>query len=159
MYCYMTIRRTLSDPDEINDMIDSSLKYAQSIGPGTILYAAEYTKTRERYIDELQQKQIDLEEMTKRAEEARINAENADAFKTKFLANMSHEIRTPMNAIMGMTELVLRDNISDQVRKNMSNIQSAGNTLLTIINDILDFSKVEPKDGGLSLLPTSRFPA
>ncbi len=141
--CYMTYPEDVKRSDEINDMIDSSLKYAQSIGPGTILYAAEYTKTRERYIDELQQKQIDLEEMTKRAEEARINAENADASKTKFLANMSHEIRTPMNAIMGMTELVLRDNISDQVRKNMSNIQSAGNTLLTIINDILDFSKVE----------------
>ena len=33
----------------------------------------------------------------------------AQKSKDEFLANMSHEIRTPMNAIIGMTELIMRE--------------------------------------------------
>ena len=141
--CYITYPEDVHRADEVNDMIDASLRHARAIGNGTILYAAEYIRTRENYISELQKKQVELQEMTQKAEEARAAAERADTSKTRFLANMSHEIRTPMNAIMGMTELVLRDDINEQVRRNMNNILSAGNTLLTIINDILDFSKIE----------------
>lgn len=71
------------------------------------------------------------------------DAVSAAKTKADFLANMSHEIRTPMNAIVGMTEMILRDNISPAVRDNAHNIKSAGNALLAIINDILDFSKIE----------------
>ncbi len=71
-------------------------------------------------------------------------AERANYTKSEFLANMSHEIRTPMNAIVGMCELILREeNISENVRENCFNIQSSGRGLLSIINDILDFSKIE----------------
>ena len=63
--------------------------------------------------------------------------------KSDFLANMSHEIRTPMNAIIGMDEMILREKVSDKVRKYALDIQSAGKTLLSIIIDILDFSKIE----------------
>ncbi|MGN0578838.1 MAG: ATP-binding protein, partial [Ruminiclostridium sp.] len=57
---------------------------------------------------------------------------------------MSHEIRTPMNAIVGMCELILRENgLSEGVRENCFNIQTSGRSLLSIINDILDFSKIE----------------
>lgn len=69
--------------------------------------------------------------------------EAANRTKGDFLANMSHEIRTPMNAILGMCELVLREDISDEVRENCSNIRNSGESLLSIINDILDFSKIE----------------
>lgn len=69
--------------------------------------------------------------------------ENANQIKNDFLANMSHEIRTPMNAIIGMCELVLREDISNSVRENCFNIQNSGRSLLAIINDILDFSKIE----------------
>ena len=69
---------------------------------------------------------------------------SADRSKSDFLANMSHEIRTPMNAIIGMCELILRDqDINESVRENCFNIQSSGRSLLSIINDILDFSKIE----------------
>ena len=72
------------------------------------------------------------------------NAERANHTKSEFLANMSHEIRTPMNAIVGMCELILREeNISETIRDNCFNIQSSGRSLLSIINDILDFSKIE----------------
>ncbi len=71
--------------------------------------------------------------------------------KSDFLANMSHEIRTPMNAIIGMDEMILREKVSDKVRKYALDIQSAGRTLLSIINDILDFSKIE--SGKMELVP------
>ncbi len=67
----------------------------------------------------------------------------ASQTKADFLASMSHEIRTPMNAIVGMTEMILRDEINPSVRENARNIKSAGNALLAIVNDILDFSKIE----------------
>ncbi|MBQ8798147.1 MAG: response regulator [Lachnospiraceae bacterium] len=69
-------------------------------------------------------------------------ARKADRSKAEFLANMSHEIRTPMNAIVGMCELILRENINDEVKENCINIQHSGRSLLAIINDILDFSKL-----------------
>jgi len=69
-------------------------------------------------------------------------ARKAERSKADFLANMSHEIRTPMNAIVGMCELVLREDINDEVRENCINIQHSGRSLLGIINDILDFSKL-----------------
>ena len=78
--------------------------------------------------------------MLKSVEEAR----QAERYKSDFLANMSHEIRTPMNAIIGMCELILRENtLSDRVRENCFNIQSSGRSLLALINDVLDFSKIE----------------
>lgn len=68
----------------------------------------------------------------------------AQKSKDEFLANMSHEIRTPMNAIVGMSELIMREEENNpRIDEYCHNIQASGQNLLTLINDILDFSKLE----------------
>ncbi|MFP3043800.1 ATP-binding protein [Treponema primitia] len=82
-------------------------------------------------------------ELTAKLREESQRAEAATTAKSNFLANTSHEIRTPMNAIIGISELVLREEISPRVTEYISDIKQAGHNLLVIINDILDFSKIE----------------
>ncbi|MBO5302860.1 MAG: response regulator [Lachnospiraceae bacterium] len=76
-------------------------------------------------------------------EEATIEAKCANQAKSTFLANMSHEIRTPMNAIIGFSELILKMELSPEVREYVQDIKSSSHNLLAIINDILDISKIE----------------
>lgn len=78
-------------------------------------------------------------------------AEAANMAKSSFLANMSHEIRTPINAILGMNEMILREEKDPAIRGYAGNIQASGNSLLSIVSDVLDISKNE--SGKLEIIP------
>ncbi len=87
-----------------------------------------------------------------RAKNEAAKAEELTRSQNRFFSSMSHEIRTPINSILGLNELILRDqSASEEIIKDASGIQGAGKMLLSLINDILDFSKIEA--GSMDIVP------
>ncbi|WP_081795361.1 DegV family protein [Butyrivibrio sp. MC2021] len=93
---------------------------------------------------------IESERAKKQAE----RAEELNRSQNQFFSSMSHEIRTPINSILGLNEIILRqDDASDEIRKDAANIQGAGRMLLALVNDILDLSKIEA--GKMDIVPVN----
>lgn len=74
---------------------------------------------------------------------AKEQAEKANNAKTDFLSNMSHEIRTPLNAVVGFSQGLLDEDLSDKAKEDVMDIIHASENLLQIVNGILDISKIE----------------
>ena len=83
-----------------------------------------------------------VDDLRKIREEGRRAVDLSEA-KTSFLASMSHEIRTPINAVLGMNEMILRENKDPVIDEYANSAKSAGQMLLMLVNDVLDFSRIE----------------
>lgn len=87
------------------------------------------------------------------AREQKKEIEELNQMQSRFFSSMSHEIRTPINTIIGLNEMILREEVSDEVAADARSIQGASKMLLTLINDILDMSKIE--SGRMDIVPVT----
>lgn len=79
-------------------------------------------------------------------------ADEANAAKTQFLATMSHELRTPMTGVIGFTDILLSEDLSEQNIEYVKRIKNSAHALIYVVNDILDMSKLEAGKFDLELI-------
>ncbi|MCR4556312.1 MAG: DegV family EDD domain-containing protein [Saccharofermentans sp.] len=119
---------------EPNELANFSIFSVFQIVMGVIMSYTRYRLNQQLVTAERQRKEIEM----------------LNKSQTSFFSNMSHEIRTPINTIIGLNEMILREDVSEEVVEDAVNIKAAGKLLLNLINDILDMSKFQ--SGRMQLL-------
>jgi len=99
----------------------------------------------EAFLDTL----IDITEL----ESARTHEAKANRAKSEFLARLSYEIRTPLTGIIGMTDILSRNKLPEEIRQIVGTLRKSSEDLLNIRDDILDFSKIETGNLVLKEIP------
>lgn len=123
-------------------LVDLVYKYHYLLGVGAIILVllfvawVYFTMQRQRYLELLETKNLQLEKAAKQA----LAASEA---KSSFLSRMSHEIRTPLNAILGFTRLALQPDKQSSRNEYLEKISYSSELLLGIVNDVLDMSAIE----------------
>ena len=116
---------------------------------GSVLWNGVFIDVTARKLaeEELDKHRDHLEELIKERtvdlEEARDIAEKASSAKNEFLSRMSHELRTPMNAILGFSQILDMDDLTNKQHAHINEIKVGGEHLLELINDLLDISRIE----------------
>lgn len=84
-----------------------------------------------------------LQEENERRKSAQLQAELANAAKTRFLATINHEVRTPINAIIGFCDLTIKSGLDSAQEENLHKVKDSSQHLLSLFKDILDYSQIE----------------
>jgi len=83
-------------------------------------------------------------ELEEQLAEALLRAEGAEDLKNAFLANISHEIRTPMNAIIGASDILRDESLTNDERNEFASILNiSSRSLLDLLNRIIDLSQLD----------------
>ncbi|PKP56249.1 hypothetical protein CVT91_13615 [Candidatus Atribacteria bacterium HGW-Atribacteria-1] len=144
----------------ITKCIDELIMGAERIGRGQLDYHIQVTAKDETAVlantfNEMAKKiagmieterEVKVEERTKKLQEANIKLQELDRLKSMFIASMSHELRTPLNSIIGFTGIILQGmsgKITEDQRKELTMVKNSANHLLVLINDVIDVSKIE----------------
>jgi PAS domain S-box-containing protein len=75
--------------------------------------------------------------------QARQKAEEAAQSKQLFMSTMSHEIRTPLNEVIGISNLLMQSNPTEEQSDLIKTLRFSANHLMTLVNDVLDYNKME----------------
>ncbi len=108
-----------------------------------VLQRQELERTQAQLEALVAERTAKLEAALALAQERQLEAERANAAKSRFLAHMSHEIRTPLNGVLGLVELAQRVAQSPEQQRYLETAQRAGHTLAQVISTVLDFSRIE----------------
>ena len=87
-----------------------------------------------------------FEENRRHLQEAIEAVEQANFTKSCFLGNINHEIRNPMHGVIGMADLLLTTDLTEEQKHYTQIIQQSANNLMTVIDGILNFSDITRND-------------
>jgi len=130
--------------EKTNQSLESETTRANDMA----IQANNNSKKLDAYAKEMELKNIELNQ-------ALSDAKAATQAKSEFLANMSHEIRTPMNAIIGFSDLLADEDLTEEQERSVNILGDSARTLLDLINDILDYSKIEAKQLDIEIIECS----
>lgn len=140
----------------VNYMLDELFVAFGALGVLFLLETPDYRKLMETMnsLDKARRDAENEKNISNRyrieAEKQRDIAQSATKAKDNFIISMSHEIRTPINAVLGMNEIILRNEKDPELKTCAESAIMSGNTLLSLINDILDLSRIE--SGNIELI-------
>ena len=63
--------------------------------------------------------------------------------KTQLMATISHELRTPLNGIIGLSRMLLEEDLSQKQREYLQTINVSAVSLGYIFSDIIDLEKID----------------